>query len=158
MKAPAHDDPGLARGPLLAIGALLCGVIVAVAGVRLSGADIRVPDAPATEVRSLRFEDRADGSIVVIDAANGAQIDRFVGEHGFVRGALRGLVRERRRQQIGAAEPFQLVARADGRLTLMDRSTGQRVDLESFGPVNAADFGRLLRASPDRAIAQGVQP
>ena len=59
---------------------------------------------------------------------------------------MRGLARERKRQGIGPELPFQLVGRADGRLTLIDPGTGRRVDLESFGPTNAAAFVRLMAA------------
>jgi putative photosynthetic complex assembly protein len=57
---------------------------------------------------------------------------------------MRGLARERRRQGVGADIPFQLIGRSDGRLTLVDPGTGRRVDLESFGPTNAAVFARLM--------------
>jgi hypothetical protein len=39
-----------------------------------------------------------------------------------------------------------LIGRTDGRLTLQDPSTGQRIDLESFGPTNAAVFASLRLA------------
>jgi hypothetical protein len=39
--------------------------------VRLSGAEIREPDAPAGVQRALRFEDGAAGSVLVIDARGG---------------------------------------------------------------------------------------
>jgi putative photosynthetic complex assembly protein len=154
----AHTEAALPRWPLLAIGLMLAGVLAAVALVRLSGTPIATPDAAAVAVRELRFEDRPDGSIAVIDARTDTQIDSFVGEQGFVRGTLRGLVRERRRQQIGPEQPFSLIARADGRLTLVDRSTARRVDLESFGPVNAGAFGRLLDAGRPTLHASGAQP
>ena len=61
------------------------------------------------------------------------------------------MARERRKQGLGAEPAFELVARADGRLTLLDPSTGERVDLESFGPTNAATFARLLTVQPPAA-------
>lgn len=132
------------RGPLRAIALLLFGVIVAVAAVRLSGVPIRAPDAPAVLERLLRFEDRPDGSIAVSDTRTGRALPSIEGESGFVRGTLRGLARERRRQGVAPEAPFRLVGRADGRLTLEDPGTGRRVDLESFGPTNAATFAALL--------------
>jgi hypothetical protein len=42
--------------------------------------------------------------------------------------------------------PMQLLGRADGRLTLLDPSTQQRIDLEAFGPSNAAVFAGLEKA------------
>ena len=68
---------------------------------------------------------------------------------GFVRGALRALTRERHARGIGPDKPFDLIARVDGRVTLMDPTTGQRVDLESFGPTNTAEFSRFLAMQPE---------
>ena len=136
------------RLPLSAAAALVLVALVGAAAVRWSGIPIHEPDAAPVASRELQFEDRADGSIDVLDARTHERIEIVRGEAGFVRGALRGLARERRRAGIGAQPPFTLVARADGRLTLLDPSTGRRVDLESFGPTNAADFARLL-AAPD---------
>ncbi len=155
----AHASPQtLSKWPLLAIGAMLLTVLVAVAAVRLSGVNISAPDAAAVMTRDLRFEDRRDGSIAVIDAASGIEIESIVGEQGFIRGTLRGLARERRRQGVGPDAAFQLVGRADGRLTLHDPATGRRVDLESFGPLNAGAFVRLLHADKRLAMhASGAQ-
>lgn len=144
--SPAADT--MPRGPLWAIGALLLVALVGVASVRLSGVEIREPDAPAVATRSLRFEDRPDGSVAVLDATNGRQIHAIQGEAGFLRGALRAMARERRKQGLGSAPAFELIARADGRLTLVDPATGERVDLESFGPTNAGAFAQLLTARP----------
>lgn len=141
---PAALNPTFPRTPLLLIGATLMAVLVAVAAVRLSGVDISEPDAAAVQTRALRFEDRPDGSIAVIDGRSGTVVHHVVGEAGFVRGTLRGLARERKRMGGGPDQAFELVARADGRFTLHDPVTGRRVDLESFGPVNAAGFAALL--------------
>jgi putative photosynthetic complex assembly protein len=126
------------------IGVLLLGTLLAVATVRQSGMQIHVPDAPAVSARALRFEDRPDGSVAVIDHARGAEIERIQGEAGFLRGSLRALTRERQRRSLGPEVPFVVTARADGRLTLSDPATGERVDLESFGPTNAGVYARLL--------------
>jgi putative photosynthetic complex assembly protein len=63
---------------------------------------------------------------------------------------LRALARERQKRDLGAGPAFELIARADGRLTLNDPATGERLDLESFGPTNAAVFARLLTAGPQQ--------
>ncbi len=109
-----------------------------------SQASMRYPDAPAKQTKQLRFEDRSDGSIAVFDYQTGRQIESIVGEAGFVRGALRTLAQERKRRDIDSKPPFELIARQDGRLTLLDPSTGRTIDLESFGAVNAQHFARLL--------------
>ena len=132
------------RGPLRGAGGMIAAALIAVAAVRLSGVDIRAPDASAVVTMELRFEDRPDGGIAVMRASDDRQIDMIVGQSGFVRGTLRGLARERKRQGVGDGPPFELIGRADGRLTLRDPSTGRIVDLESFGPTNAGEFARLL--------------
>jgi len=149
--APPADPHRIPPGVLKAIGLLLLVTVGAVAAVRLSGVPIRAPDAQATETRALRFEDRADGSVAVIDFATRAEVARLAGEGGFARGALRALARERKLRGLDGSEPFLLIARADGRLTLDDPATGQRIDLESFGPMHAGTFARLLSHPPGTA-------
>ncbi len=129
-----------------AIALLVVVSVLGTAAVRLSGVSVHSPDAAAVATRALRFEDRADGGIDVIDATQRRVIDTVQGEAGFLRGALRALARERMKRDLGPEQPFELVARADGRLTLLDPATGERLDLESFGPTNAAAFARLLTA------------
>lgn len=136
----------LAPLPLLAMVLLVLCALAATAAVRLTGIDIRQqPDAATLSQRALRFADVEDGSLQVIDDRSGKVLDTVVaGTGGFIRSTMRGLVRERKRQGIGPEIPFELIGRSDGRLTLIDPATQRRVDLESFGPVNAAVFARLL--------------
>ena len=147
------SDPMSLRMPLFAAGALVVLSIAAVAAVRWSGMPISTPDAPVVAARVLQFADRQDGGIDVTDLATGQLVETVTGQSGFIRGTLRGLARERRRAGVGPAEPFTLLAHSDGRLTLVDPSTSRRVDLESFGPTNQAEFVRML---PDRPQAATV--
>ncbi len=137
---------GFPRAPLVALGGLVIASVVAVAAVRLTGIGVvQVPDAPAVTVREFRFEDRPDGSIVVLDSAGQSLIDTVApGTNGFLRGTLRGLARERKRQGVSPDVPFRMIGRADGKLTLEDPGTGRRVDLGSFGPTNAAVFAQIM--------------
>lgn len=148
--APAPASPQVPRGALLAIAALVATALFGAGAVRLSGIEIREPDAPALVVRELRFVDLPDGGVGVDDVRQGVRIATFEGENGFLRSTLRGLARERRRSGIGEEPPFELVGRADGRLTLIDPTTRRIIDLESFGPTNAAVFARLLPQPPQR--------
>ena len=140
------------RAPLLAAAALVAASLLAVAVVRTTGVGRAVvANAPAVASAALRFADGDDGSITVSDARDGRVVATVEpGTNGFLRGTLRGLVRERKRAGLGPEEPFVLQGRADGRLTLVDPATGRRVDLESFGPTNAAVFAHLLAAAPAR--------
>jgi putative photosynthetic complex assembly protein len=127
---------------LVATGIVLVLLLVFINSRDLS--QIREPDAVPAKVLQLRFEDRPDGSIAVINYKTGQQIDSVQGEAGFVRGTLRGLAQERKRRGLDSGPPFELIYRADGRLTLSDTATGRMVDLESFGPTNAGTFYKLL--------------
>jgi putative photosynthetic complex assembly protein len=141
------------RRILVAAGLLLAAVIVLTASARLTGAGTvqnpRPDAAGAIALRDLRFTDRADGAVEVVNAVDGAPIAVLPPEtHGFVRGSLRALVRERNRRGLGPEEPFRLAAWPDGRLTLEDLATGTVVDLRAFGPDNAAPFAALLTPAP----------
>ncbi len=156
MDSTSHSK--LPTLPLAALGALVLVSVLGVGAVRLAGVSAQQrPDAVTQQSRALRFEDGADGSIAVRDADTGALLDTVApGTNGFLRSAMRGLVRERKRQGLGPELPFELLGRADGRLTLVDPATQRRIDLESFGASNAAVFVRLLpRPSPgDPHVAQ----
>lgn len=144
---------GLPRPVLLAAGALILIALIGVTTVRFTGVGaVQVPDAAAVTVKEFLFEDRSDGSIAILDARNRVQVASVAPEsNGFLRGTMRGLARERKRQGVGADVAFQLVGRADGRLTLIDPGTKRRVDLESFGPTNAEVFAKLMTgSSPSR--------
>jgi putative photosynthetic complex assembly protein len=141
----SQKNQGLNR-PMAWIGVVLLAVLVAVGLARWSGLDPRTPDAAVQWQRALQFDDLPDGDIAVLDAKTQQTVARFSGEQGFLRSTLRALVRERHREKIGADAPFLLIGRTDGRLTLLDPATQQRIDLESFGPSNAAVFAGLRLA------------
>ena len=147
MSSEVHPSP-LPRGLLIAMISLVLVSLAGVTAVRLSGIEVRAPDAGTVASRSLRFEDRPDGSISVIDARSGQEVERVNSEGGFLRGALRVMARERRMRELGPEAPFELLGRADGRLTLLDPATGVRIELESFGPTNAGAFVGLLSPAP----------
>jgi putative photosynthetic complex assembly protein len=95
--------------------------------------------------RELRFADRADGAIVVSDARNGEVVETVAqGTENFVRGAMRGLARQRMVGRIARDEPFRLSAWPDGRLTLQDTANGNTMELHAFGRTNAEAFLKLL--------------
>jgi putative photosynthetic complex assembly protein len=131
------------------IALVVAGVVIAltlggVGVARWSGFDGKQQDAAATAERSLRFQDQPRGGIALVDAASGTTLETVYGEQGFLRGTLRAVLRERKLRGIVSESPLQLIARADGRLTLIDPATGSRLDLESFGSTNAAVFARWL--------------
>jgi len=143
------DDKPFPRGPLIGAGLLIALTLGAAALTQSTGLGA-AHTAPAATVlaRDFRFVDRPDGSIAVYDARDSRLLDAVApGTNGFVRGALRGLARERKRQGYGAEIPYRLIAGADGRLVLLDTATGRRIDLEAFGPTNASAFAKFLAAA-----------
>ena len=66
--------------------------------------------------------------------------------NGFLRATMRGLARQRLRQDADREVPFRLTEWADGRLTLEDPTTGRRVEMEAFGITNEEVFAGLLTA------------
>jgi putative photosynthetic complex assembly protein len=149
------------RPLLVALGAILALTVIAAAGVGLTDSrETFVTHAAATVSQPLNFVDRSDGGIDVIDPRDGHAIAEVApGTNGFLRGALRGLARERKRRDIGARPPFVLTARTDGRLTLDDPATGRQVDLASFGATNLATFRQFLpQTSATMTAAGSVTP
>ena len=98
--------------------------------------------------RDLRFADRSDRGIDVIDAASGAVVAELApGTHGFIRGMMRGLSRDRRVHRVGPEAPFTLARWSDGRYSVTDPSTGNVLHLAAFGFANVKEFADLLPAA-----------
>lgn len=159
-----HAHSAIPRTPLLAVGGLIVMTLVMVAVVQLTGwGENHRPPAQTVAERSLRFSDLSNGGIAVHDAADGRLLEELApGSNGFLRGALRGLSRERKRSGIGPEPALRLSGRSDGRLLLEDPQIGRMIDLGSFGPTNAAVFARLLTAIPSEpsklALHHGTGP
>lgn len=134
----------LASLPMVVVG----GMVAIALGAALGG--ISSPHAPqatpdhAVASRDLRFEDRADGAVLIFDAAATTPFKVVEGQAGFLRGTLRGLARTRRSEGLDNTQSFHLAAWPDGRLTLDDPATGRRIELEAFGSLNEAVFAHLL--------------
>jgi len=157
-----HDDPtGGRTWPLWGMTLLALGSLAAVTLQRQAPTPIAAETdarlvAPVLWQRAFHFEDRPDGSIAVLDGVTRLEVTRLRGEQGFARGALRMLAHARLRHGLSPEQPFLLTGHANGRLTLSDPATRERIDLESFGPTNLAVFARLRDAgrassSPEKA-------
>lgn len=146
--APTQQASSMAA-PMIAIIAVILGTMAYVFLKPERGVDVPTTIAGSrvavVATRDIRFEDQLDGGIEVRDAATNAVIERVAPEtNGFMRGAVRSLVRERKRSSIGADKPFSIVALADARLVLRDNVTDHEIDLASFGSTNAEVFAKLL--------------
>jgi putative photosynthetic complex assembly protein len=134
--------------PALVVALLLAVSTIGLAGYARHTRAIPAPPPRAPgAVRALVLSDRPDGGVGVYDARAHEQLAPLpAGGGGFVRGAIRGLARQRRLDRVGPDVPFYLARWPDGRLTLDDSATGSHLDLRAFGPDNAAAFARLLPA------------
>jgi putative photosynthetic complex assembly protein len=134
----------LTKLPALAVvGMMTVGLAGAIAG-RITGPTSEPERGRAVATRDLRFEDRADGAVLIYDGNSTTPFEVVEGQNGFLRGTLRGLARTRRSEGLDSSRPFHLVAWSDGRLTLDDPATGRHVELEAFGSTNAGVFAHML--------------
>ena len=92
--------------------------------------------------KKLHFYDHPDGSIIITDT-NGETISLIEGE-AFVRVLLRNLVKERILKGVGPEEPFELIARKSGLLSLRDPISDIHVDITAFGASNSKIFAELI--------------
>ena len=135
---------------LIILGTVMLLSILLAGFGRASGHSDSAPTAPPVSARDLLFHDRQDGSILVYDVRNTAvPIDVVApATNGFLRATMRGLARQRLRQDADRDIPFRLTRWADGRLTLEDPTTGRQVEMEAFGIDNEKVFAALLTAKP----------
>lgn len=161
MRATHHHGDMLPRGTLILAGSLLAFALAATSIVRIAG----IPPAASpvamraaaniaeVETRRLRFVDRADGAVVIIDADRGgtASVIEPGQQTGFIRGVMRGLARDRRMRGIGNGPPFTLALWQDGQLSLTDSATGRSIELTAFGTANRAAFAALLETKGARS-------
>lgn len=143
-----RKPPPFPRDTLIIAGTVVLLSIMTAAAGRMTGAANSAPTAAPVAARDLLFRDRPDGSVAVFDATNPAKpIDIFApATNGFLRATMRGLARQRLRQDADREVPFHLTEWADGRLTLEDPTTGRMVEMEAFGITNEEVFAGLLTA------------
>ena len=141
----SHEQ-NVPTGALLGALALIVASLALAATARSAHVHGQAPVVqPALAFVDVRFEDQTDGSLKVLDASNGRPIHVVApGTNGFIRGVLRGMFRGRKLESLGHEGAFRLAREADGRLTLTDPETQRTVDLDSFGPTNAASFAAFL--------------
>ncbi len=125
----------------------MIALLAATAGRITHSADSR-PTAAPVAARDLLFRDRADGAVVVYDTRDMNKPLEVVapGTGYFLRATMRGLARQRLRQDADVDVPFRLTEWADGRLTLEDPTTNRRIDMEAFGKDNEQVFADLILA------------
>lgn len=148
MSDPFSGD--LPRAPLIGAAMLVVGSLaLAVAG---RSTDLgRTSSPPGTEVAAyeVRLIDRDDGALAayLADGTPLAVLDDRAA--GFPRGVIRGFARGRKLVNAAPDAPYRLIRYTDGRLIVEDTTTHERIDVDVFGPSNAATFASLWRAGDD---------
>ena len=104
-----------------------------------------VAPSTAVTVRDLAFKDMPDGGVSITDVDTG-QLVTIVqpATGGFLRGVMRGLVRDHHKVDDATGYAFRLTRWADNRLSLEDSTTHETFELESFGSTNERVFADLL--------------
>jgi putative photosynthetic complex assembly protein len=143
---PVDKVPPLNARAVSLVTCFALAAVVVIGGARLTGfKEDTTPSSQISELRELRFVDGSDGSVKVIDADTGSEVDTIApGTNGFLRATMRQLGRLRSNKGIGSGPPFQVVHYDTGHYTLVDPSTGTSVALDAFGRTNARVFARLL--------------
>ncbi len=144
----SDHDPVIGKTPLIASAVLMLTCIGAVGAVQtgwvpMPQAPADSPEAPALS-RQVRFQDRADGSVVVQAVGGGRDVTIPPDSGGFLRGVARTLTRDRKMRGLGPETPFVMSEGRDGALSLSDPATGRTLKLDAFGPDNRAAFRDLL--------------
>lgn len=145
---------GLVGITLLVVFGVRSGVVPA----RPTAPEIRAQSAVAVvSTRDFVFADRADGALVATDATTGqvALVLEPGSNSGFIRGVMRGMMRERQLHQVSRHGPVTITQWADGALTLKDPSTGRILELGSFGNTNRAAFAQLL--APGVHVVESIE-
>ncbi|MFZ4688954.1 MAG: photosynthetic complex assembly protein PuhC [Polymorphobacter sp.] len=142
------------RGALYGAGGMIGITMLVVFGIRtgvLPGRATAPQKREAAQVsvvasRDFRFADREDGALIATDAKTDevALILEPGSNSGFIRGVMRGLMRERQLHEVARDGPVTVTQWADGALTVKDTSTDRIIELGSFGPTNRAAFAQLL--------------
>ena len=153
--ANTTDKSGAPRPVLIMAGALML-FTAGVAGLAKHNHNDHVvlPPSSAVTVRDLAFKDMPDGGVSVSDAVTGRLVELFrPTTGGFLRGVMRGLVRDHRKVDNATGYPFRLTRWSDGRLTLEDPGTRESFELESFGSTNEQVFANFLSGSGSSTVA-----
>ena len=141
----AQDPP---RALLIGAGALIfIAVLLAAFGRSSPLAGPTLERGSVVAAYDVRLFPRDGGAIEAFLADDGAPLGIIAAEQaGFASGVLRGLSRGRSLADVPADTPYRLIRYTSGRFVLEDTGTGERIDLDVFGPTNAGVFARLWRA------------
>jgi putative photosynthetic complex assembly protein len=106
---------------------------------------LRVNRTPDIAQLTIRFDEQADGSVLVRRQADDAVLEILPRDGStFLRGVLRSLHRERAMKHVERGAPFVIARRAGSRHALLDPLTGSRIEMDGFGPSHSLAISQLM--------------
>lgn len=157
LTATGNSQP-FPRWFLIGAFSLIGAALAFAAAGRLGIGTVNVPNSPAILHLDVRFDDQPDGATLIRRLPDGLVLDTLGADGGgFLRGVLKSLQRERAMRGLDRDAPFTLIRRADQRHTLIDPLSGQRRELDGFGPAHSLAAARLME-SGRRAGANNPTP
>lgn len=99
---------------------------------------------PIIAERSVTFGGDRNNGIQLYDEAGVEIASSRRDKAGFIDVVWVSMSRERLVQRTDPAAPFRIVQRENGRIDVIDDSTGWQLELIGYGPDNIAAFARLL--------------
>ncbi len=91
--------------------------------------------------------DGISGAVEVLKVDGSLLVDLSAEDGGFIAGIHRVIIRERTKHRVAFDGPVIVQAYENGRMAILDPSTGWRADLMGFGADNAGAFAQLLALS-----------
>ncbi|MEM6973080.1 MAG: photosynthetic complex assembly protein PuhC [Pseudomonadota bacterium] len=102
--------------------------------------------SPIVSSRAVAFDQRAEAGVIVVrDAGTGGEITTLVdADNSFMQNVYKVLTKERRRRAVALDLPYQVSAHENGRVAIMDLTTGRVIDINAFGANQVKAFASLL--------------
>lgn len=125
---------------------LILSVLAIVGYARLTDRPlIATPPEAATVIsRDVLLSGDMAGTATIRELDGTLIADLTPDEGGFISGVWRVILRERTKHRVALDGPVTLIRKENGRVSILDPSTGWSADLMGFGADNARAFARLL--------------
>ncbi len=142
-----RDREMIPKTLLRAMLALVVASLVIVTYARVTDRPLEAlppTDMAVARERVILLHGDMSGAARVLDLDGTVIADLDPTRGGFIAGVWRVLQRERTKHRVALDAPVRLVLWEDGRLSILDDTTGWRAELTGFGGGNLAAFQRLL--------------
>ena len=143
----ADEDRMLPRVLIRAMLALVVATLAIATYARVTDRPLvsTPPVSPVVAEAFIVIEADPSSGAATVHLADGTPLAEYgAQEGGFIAGMYRVIHRERTKHRVAVDGPVILQAYENGRMGLIDPSTGWRADLMGFGADNAEAFARLL--------------